>query len=659
MSHSIISGPRLRAAAVAATLFLCGAPHRVGAQTPFTYQGRLDADGAAYTGPARLRLGLWSSASGGSLIRSETLASVSVTDGLFTVTPGTFVPADFALPSGVWLEIEVSTDGGGNWTKLTPRQRVTHAPLAMQAETARTVTGNVATSQLTGTLNPGLLSGGVIVNDLTFSRIGAPFSVNNVNATTVTNLSADKLDGLDSTAFLRTTGGTLTGTLAIAPPAVLDFASTTRQMINLWGGTQYGIGVQTATLYQRSNSAFAWFRGGAHNDAAFNPGVDGTTLMTLDGGGYLETKGTSAGFGLLNRADQAKRWVAYAEGAGSADSFRIWSGTTGDRFTLGQNGNLTVSGTVTAPGFSAFTDANVNGHVVSGVHFTSSGSGAGVYGATGSTAGFAVLGEGAVGGYGGKFVANGAAGWAVYGVSDTGYAGRFSGRLHATGATTLGSTLNVSGAATFVNEVTVQGALAGLAMKNRDDQAKRWVMYARNGGGGDQLTFYSDAAGDVASLTPSGDLTLNGALSTTVLTIRGGADVAEPFPMTQPEEMEPGSVVVIDADNPGRLRLSTRACDPAVAGIVSGAGGVQPGLRLHQEGVMEGDHHVALSGRVYVKADADSGPIRPGDLLTTADRAGHAMKVAHPSEAAGAILGKAMSRLDRGQGLVLVLVSLQ
>ena len=60
-----------------------------------------------------------------------------------------------------------------------------------------------------------------------------------------------------------------------------------------------------------------------------------------------------------------------------------------------------------------------------------------------------------------------------------------------------------------------------------------------------------------------------------------------------------------------------------------------------------------------VKADAASGPIKPGDLLTTSAIPGHAMKVQDHSKAQGAILGKAMSKLESGTGLVLVLVTLQ
>ena len=142
------------------------------------------------------------------------------------------------------------------------------------------------------------------------------------------------------------------------------------------------------------------------------------------------------------------------------------------------------------------------------------------------------------------------------------------------------------------------------------------------------------------------------------LRITGGADLAEPFQMKE-EELAKGSVVVIDDEHPGRLKRSQSAYDTRVAGIISGANGVNPGIALHQEGVMEGGQNVALSGRVYVQADAAFGAIKPGDLLTTSDTPGHAMKVTEHGKAQGAILGKAMSELKAGKGMVLVLVTLQ
>jgi len=117
--------------------------------------------------------------------------------------------------------------------------------------------------------------------------------------------------------------------------------------------------------------------------------------------------------------------------------------------------------------------------------------------------------------------------------------------------------------------------------------------------------------------------------------------------------------MVIDEKNSGRLKLSTHAYDRQVAGIISGANGINPGVSLHQEGKVEGGENVALTGRAYALADASTDPIKPGDLLTTSDTPGHCMKAADNVNASGAIIGKAMSSLGSGKGYVLVLVSLQ
>ena len=162
----------------------------------------------------------------------------------------------------------------------------------------------------------------------------------------------------------------------------------------------------------------------------------------------------------------------------------------------------------------------------------------------------------------------------------------------------------------------------------------------------------------VGTTDPQAKLHVIGTTRTSVLTITGGVDLAEPFQMDA-EDLEKGSVVVIDEANPGRLKRSTSAYDRRVAGIISGANGVNPGISLHQEGVVEGGQNVALSGRVYVRADASGGAILPGDMLTTADRPGHAMKARDHDRAQGAVIGKAMSALPEGRGFVLVLVTLQ
>jgi len=151
----------------------------------------------------------------------------------------------------------------------------------------------------------------------------------------------------------------------------------------------------------------------------------------------------------------------------------------------------------------------------------------------------------------------------------------------------------------------------------------------------------------------------DGVTTVKVLAITGGSDLAEPFEISDPEHAPKGAVMVIDDQNAGRLRVSDRPYDKRVAGVVSGAGGLKPGLTISQERVTDQGAPVALSGRVYCLADAGNGVIQPGDLLTTSATSGHAMKVTDHARAQGAVIGKAMTGLNQGRGMVLVLVTLQ
>jgi len=136
-----------------------------------------------------------------------------------------------------------------------------------------------------------------------------------------------------------------------------------------------------------------------------------------------------------------------------------------------------------------------------------------------------------------------------------------------------------------------------------------------------------------------------------------GLDYAEGFDVSDNADVGPGAVLVIDPQNPGNLTVSTTVYDTKVAGIVAGAKGLGSGVRL---GTGQCDHDVALAGRVYCNVDTTESAMEPGDLLTTSATAGYAMKVSDHLRAQGAILGKAMERLEKGQrAQILVLVTLQ
>jgi hypothetical protein len=249
------------------------------------------------------------------------------------------------------------------------------------------------------------------------------------------------------------------------------------------------------------------------------------------------------------------------------------------------------------------------------------------------------------------------------------------------------ATYNAGGGATLLTLDSLGmsfGARLGQHLRLWSDNATRYfgigiqaeTIYFRTGAGaGDGFAWYKggfhnegignghrDPGGGQTLMTLDGEsgLFVESQASLRSLTIRGGGDLAEPFEITDAEMIEPGMVVAIDPEQPGHLRMADKAYDRTVAGIISGAGGINPGLVMKQTGtVADGAHPVALSGRVYCWADASYGAIEPGDMLTTSDTPGHAMKVTDHVQAQGAIIGKAMTELKAGKGLVLVLVTLQ
>lgn len=70
------------------------------------------------------------------------------------------------------------------------------------------------------------------------------------------------------------------------PTGTLGFGAQTRQMIDLFN-SNYGIGVQTSTLYFRTGSDVIWWKGGNHDDDPSKP-ANGQMQMTLDGDGSLQ-----------------------------------------------------------------------------------------------------------------------------------------------------------------------------------------------------------------------------------------------------------------------------------------------------------------------------------------------------------------------------------
>jgi hypothetical protein len=149
----------------------------------------------------------------------------------------------------------------------------------------------------------------------------------------------------------------------------------------------------------------------------------------------------------------------------------------------------------------------------------------------------------------------------------------------------------------------------------------------------------------------------SGLVAVKVLQITGGLDLAEHFDVAG--DARPGMLVAIDPRNAGRLSIARGAYNRRVAGVISGANNLSAGMVLAGSSTAKSSQPVALTGRAWVYCDATRRPINPGDLLTTSSTPGHAMKVTNYQRAHGAIIGKAITGLKSGRGLVLALVSLQ
>lgn len=204
------------------------------------------------------------------------------------------------------------------------------------------------------------------------------------------------------------------------------------------------------------------------------------------------------------------------------------------------------------------------------------------------------------------------------------------------------------------------GDATSWTMSRQPDSAFRFTL--GDVGGLKVMTLSPNGYVSVGQGDPTAQFQVFGRAKVNVLEIVGGSDIAEPFRVQAAAEtlVQPGMIVAIDPDHVGGLKVSAAPYDHAVAGVISGAGGVNAGVVLHQEGsVADGEHAVALSGRVWCLVDADAnGAVHAGDLITTSATPGHGMKATDAARSHGAVIGKAMSSLESGKGLVLVLVNL-
>lgn len=139
-----------------------------------------------------------------------------------------------------------------------------------------------------------------------------------------------------------------------------------------------------------------------------------------------------------------------------------------------------------------------------------------------------------------------------------------------------------------------------------------------------------------------------------------GADFAESVAVKGGRDhYAPGDLLVIDPSGERRLALAETPYSTLVAGIYSTKPGVVASQHRMDDPALGSEVPLAVVGIVPCKVTAENGPVAVGDLLVTSSTPGHAMKGTDRGRMLGAVVGKALEPLEKGTGVIQVLVTLQ
>ena len=216
-----------------ASQFLLQASLPATAQTTvFTYHGRLTDRGSPANGRYDFIFQIFDAANaGGSVGGGLAVPNVLVRDGLFTAALD-FGSAPFS-GSARWLQIQVSTNGAGVYSTLSPRQSLTAAPYSIYANTAGGVAnGAISSAQLA---SGAVTSSQLAVNAVDRSKIASGQVVKSFNT-----LKDDVTLVPGANVTLNTAGNSL-----VISAITGDLAGTNFARLNLNNSAAVAAGVPT------------------------------------------------------------------------------------------------------------------------------------------------------------------------------------------------------------------------------------------------------------------------------------------------------------------------------------------------------------------------------------------------------------------------------
>lgn len=233
---------------------------------PFTYQGRLTDGSFPANGIYEMQFSIYDAVSGGSQI-GTTIAnsSVTVTNGVFTVTLDFSPATPFSTGADRWLGIAVRklSDPPG-FTALSPRQPITAVPYstrslsASTADNAATAVTSV-TSQNASQLQSDLASGGTIntaTNPVDWSKLkNVPTDVKDFSASNYIQNTTSPQAANISVSGNAVIGGSVTST----PINYVDAYDTTSQNIpgSIWTNINYNTNnVRNGWIHNPSTATF-------------------------------------------------------------------------------------------------------------------------------------------------------------------------------------------------------------------------------------------------------------------------------------------------------------------------------------------------------------------------------------------------------------------